>query len=160
MSSRRDQEGGVGFGNWIDMDAQRDHLSQHFEGRRHMKSAVFARPRPVVLDIDALADSDHPILMPRKRPIRGWRLVEEDGAHWLRATFERACGNHSEGSAYLQELAQAVNAEQAHARDVCRLIGQNALEPPKCGSVESCGDSLSTMWDELEVRLVDWHSAP
>jgi hypothetical protein len=118
------------------MDAKRDHLSQHVEGRRHMQGAVFAGPRPVVLDVHPLADSDHPILMPGKRPVRRWRLVEENGAYRPRPAFERSCGDSADRSVWVQEWLQAIHGEQAHARHVSRLINKNVLKRLKVGSVQ------------------------
>ncbi len=56
-------------------------LINHRSRRPTVRLAILHRPRAESVDIVPLLHCDDRILMPRHEPVRGWRLVEDDGSN-------------------------------------------------------------------------------
>ena len=65
----------------VEMNPHRQHLLQEHCGRLRVMDAVLDRPGRPSIDVAFYGNGDRQILMPGYRPVRGWRLVEEDTAN-------------------------------------------------------------------------------
>jgi hypothetical protein len=77
LRAGRNQKRRIGFGDGVQMNAQRHRLRQDIAGRRDVQETALDRPRTKARDLATLRDRDRPILMPRHGPVGSSRLVKE-----------------------------------------------------------------------------------
>ena len=63
----------------VEVNADGQHLGQHFRRRLDVQRARLAAPRSIAGNGHPFLDRDGPILMPLRPPVRGGRLVEQRG---------------------------------------------------------------------------------
>lgn len=107
MRSRCDEQGGICLRDWIEVDPQRHHVLQDAHRWRDVQKSLFLCPRPEAWRVDLLLDADRPVLMPAKRPVGRFALVEKYSADRFCTGAKRvACGS-AEMAILAENLAQA-----------------------------------------------------
>jgi hypothetical protein len=74
------------------MHAQRNHACKNPERRCDMGQATLDGPRTKSFHVDALYDTDGPVLMPAQRPVCSYVLVEKNCANGTALRAERSGG--------------------------------------------------------------------
>lgn len=80
MSAREDAQGAVVGSAVVEVETDGQHLLEDLHGGLDVDDALFFRPGPPALDVDALLDGQAQVLVPGDFPVTVRGLVKEDGA--------------------------------------------------------------------------------